>query len=193
MKVLEGLPALLRLNLEDYDMETIPRYLQDVNPRHLLLDCSLLLLTCIAAGKTGPEWDKFSHIHQVKAYAHDAGIQRKWYVMYTKDHFRFETNISRSAIAKGAMPIAIWFPGCVERACTAVKHPPLSPRRLNGLKLQGIGLLCIMRLDTGGCSDNRKHYRECNVNKISAVPAVGALQRQRTKTIVRLQPSLPTA
>jgi hypothetical protein len=41
MKVLEYMPALQRLNLEEYDVETVPRYLQDVNPRHLLLDCSV--------------------------------------------------------------------------------------------------------------------------------------------------------
>ncbi|CAO2153091.1 unnamed protein product [Urochloa humidicola] len=65
-------------------METVPRYLQNVNPRrHLLLDCSLMLLTCIAAGKSSPEWDKFSHIQQVKAYANDKGVPRKWYVLYT--------------------------------------------------------------------------------------------------------------
>ncbi|XP_066336756.1 putative disease resistance protein RGA4 [Miscanthus floridulus] len=100
MKVLEGMPALQRLNLEDYDMETVPRYLQDVNPRHLLIDCSLSLLTSIAAGKSGPEWDKFSHIQQVKAYADDEGISRKRYVTYRRDPFRFETNISGSDIAQ---------------------------------------------------------------------------------------------
>ena len=93
MKVLEGMPALQRLNLEDYGMETVPRYLQDVNPRHLLLDCSLSLLTSIAAGKSGPEWHKFSHIQQVKAYAKDEGVTRKRYVTYTRDPFNFETNI----------------------------------------------------------------------------------------------------
>jgi hypothetical protein len=55
MKVLEGIPALQRLNMEDYDMETVPRYLQDANPRHLQLDCSLSLLTSVAAGKSDPE------------------------------------------------------------------------------------------------------------------------------------------
>ncbi|CAD6254674.1 unnamed protein product [Miscanthus lutarioriparius] len=100
MKVLEGMPSLQRLILEDYDMETVPRYLQDVNPRHLLLDCSLSLLTSIAAGKSGPEWDKFSHIQLVKAYANDKGSPRNWYVFYTRDPFRFETNISGSAIAQ---------------------------------------------------------------------------------------------
>ncbi|XP_066333462.1 putative disease resistance RPP13-like protein 1 [Miscanthus floridulus] len=100
MKVLEGMPALQRLNLEDYDMETVPRYLQDVNPRHLLLDCSLSLLTSIAAGKSGPEWHKFSHIQQVKAFATDERISRKRYVTYRRDPFRFETNISGSAIAQ---------------------------------------------------------------------------------------------
>jgi len=100
MKVLEGLPALQRLDLEDYDMETVPRYLQDLRIRHLLLNCSLSLLTSLAAGKTSPEWDKFSHIQQVKAYANDAGILRKWYVLYTRDPFHLETNISRSVIAR---------------------------------------------------------------------------------------------
>jgi hypothetical protein len=97
MNVLEGMPALQRVTLEDYDLETVPRYLQDVNPGHLLLYCSLSLLTCIAAGKFGPEWDKLRHIQQVKAYADDEGSPRKWYVLYTRDPFRFETNISRTA------------------------------------------------------------------------------------------------
>ncbi|CAL4982304.1 unnamed protein product [Urochloa decumbens] len=109
LKVLEGMPALQRLNLEDYDMETVPRYLQDVNPRHLLLDCSLSLLTCIAAGKSGPEWDKFSRIQQVKAYAKDEGVPRKWDMLYTRDPFRFETNISHAAIAE-ARSNRTWFP-----------------------------------------------------------------------------------
>ncbi|KAG2556034.1 hypothetical protein PVAP13_8NG086400 [Panicum virgatum] len=70
------MPALQRLNLIDHDMEIVPRYLQDIKPRHLQLDCSLRLLTSIAAGKSGPEWDKFSHIQQVKAYANDAAIAK---------------------------------------------------------------------------------------------------------------------
>jgi hypothetical protein len=101
MKVLEGMPALLKLTLKDYGMEAMPRYLKDVMPRHLLLDSSLSLLTCIAAGKSSPQWDKFSHIHQVKAYAHDEGIPRKRYVMYTRDPFCLETNICHSARAQG--------------------------------------------------------------------------------------------
>ncbi|KAG2560393.1 hypothetical protein PVAP13_8KG060500 [Panicum virgatum] len=100
MKVLNGVTALQRLTLEDYDMETVPVYLQDVRPRHLQLDCSLRLLSSIAAGKFGPEWDKFSHTQQVKAYADDEGVSRKWHVLYTRDPFHLETNISRSAIAQ---------------------------------------------------------------------------------------------
>jgi hypothetical protein len=110
LKVLEGMPALQRLNLEDYVMETVPRYLQDVNPRHLLLDCSLSLLTYIAAGKPSPEWDKLNHIQQVKAYADDKGCPRKWYVLYTRDPFRLETNISRSAIAQGKLTFPVLHP-----------------------------------------------------------------------------------
>ncbi|RCV37258.1 hypothetical protein SETIT_8G048700v2 [Setaria italica] len=52
LKALEGLPALERLELEDYDMETLPGYLQDVNPSHLQIVCNVSLLTSIAKGKS---------------------------------------------------------------------------------------------------------------------------------------------
>ncbi|KAL6653253.1 hypothetical protein ACP70R_008831 [Stipagrostis hirtigluma subsp. patula] len=109
VKVLEGVPALQRLELEDYSMETLPRYLQDVNLRHLLLNCMVPLLTSIAAGKSSPEWGKISHIKQVKAYANAKGLPRKWYVLYTRVPFSFETNISRSAIAK-ERKYRTWYP-----------------------------------------------------------------------------------
>ncbi|CAL4982313.1 unnamed protein product [Urochloa decumbens] len=96
MKVLEGMPELKILNLEDHDMETIPGYVQNIKPMSLVLDCSLLLLTSIAAQNSSLEWSKLRHIQQVKAYANDGGVQRKWYVLYTRDPFRFETNINSS-------------------------------------------------------------------------------------------------
>jgi hypothetical protein len=102
LKVLEGMPALRRLLLKNYSMPTLPGYLQDVHPRHLLeIDCDVSLLTSMARGKSGHEWVKFCHIRQVKAYADndDNGTERKWYVFYTKDPFSFKTNISRSAIS----------------------------------------------------------------------------------------------
>jgi hypothetical protein len=52
-------------------MKTIPGYLHNVNPRDLVLDCDISLLASIAKGKSSPEWDKLSHIKQVKAYADD--------------------------------------------------------------------------------------------------------------------------
>jgi hypothetical protein len=103
--VLEGLPALQRLVLEDYDMETLPGYVRNVNPRDLHLYCDISLLASIAKGKSGPEWDKFSHIKHVKAYADDDdnNILSKWYVKYTRDPFSFKTNISLSADASGKL------------------------------------------------------------------------------------------
>ncbi|CAL4989370.1 unnamed protein product [Urochloa decumbens] len=101
LKVLEGLPGLERLELEDYDMEALPRYLQDVNPSHLQIDCDVAQLTSIAKGKSSPEWDKFSHVKQVKAYADNNAnnIQRKWYVKYAREPFSFKTNMTPSAEA----------------------------------------------------------------------------------------------
>jgi hypothetical protein len=92
---LEGLPTLQRLWIEDYDMETLPGYLQDVNPRLLELDCNVSLLTSIATGISSPEWDKINHVKQVKAYANDdeINIKRKWHVRYTSGPFTFKTNI----------------------------------------------------------------------------------------------------
>lgn len=71
MKILEGLPTLQSIVLVDYKMETLPGYLQNVNPRILDVDSDISLLASMATGKSGPEWDKFSHIRQVKAYPDD--------------------------------------------------------------------------------------------------------------------------
>ncbi|KAK3119507.1 hypothetical protein QOZ80_9AG0671530 [Eleusine coracana subsp. coracana] len=99
LKILEGLPALQKLVLEDYRMETLPVYLKHVNPRHLLeILCDVSVPTSMAAGKSGPEWDKFNHIRQVKAYGKIQGFNSKWYLHYTRDPFSLKTNISRSAI-----------------------------------------------------------------------------------------------
>ncbi|KAG2560397.1 hypothetical protein PVAP13_8KG061184 [Panicum virgatum] len=101
MKVLEDVPALQELLLKDYDMETLPVYMWHVKPRHIQIDCSLSLLTSIAAGRSR----QFRQIHEVKAYADDEakGISRKWYVVYTRDPFNYRTNISRSAVIQGKL------------------------------------------------------------------------------------------
>ncbi|TVU26664.1 hypothetical protein EJB05_29219, partial [Eragrostis curvula] len=103
LKVLEGVPVLQSLQLDDYNMQMLPGYLQDVIPKQLLINCNISLLTCLAAGKSSPEWDKFRHIPQVKANAQEVNnnVQRKWYVLYTRSPFSFKTNISRSAINQG--------------------------------------------------------------------------------------------
>ncbi|EMS66855.1 hypothetical protein TRIUR3_03241 [Triticum urartu] len=78
LKVLEGVPALQRLMLEDDYMETLPEYMGSINPRRLELYCSLALLASMTVAQSGLEWDKFSHIEHVKAYAHEGDNPRKW-------------------------------------------------------------------------------------------------------------------
>ncbi|SPT20301.1 unnamed protein product [Triticum aestivum] len=76
------------------NMMGLPLYLQTVNPSHLLVDCSLEILGFMAAGKSGSEWDKFSHIQHVEAYADsDCWDDKKWHVLYTREPFSIETNV----------------------------------------------------------------------------------------------------
>jgi Leucine-rich repeat (LRR) protein len=96
LKALEDVPELLRLELEDYRMETIPMYLWSVKTRHLLLDCSLALLSSMVTERSGLGMDKvISGAQHVKAYARNGQEQRKWYILYTRVPYSFETNISR--------------------------------------------------------------------------------------------------
>uniref|UniRef100_M8B7H8 Putative disease resistance RPP13-like protein 1 n=1 Tax=Aegilops tauschii TaxID=37682 RepID=M8B7H8_AEGTA len=47
-------------------------------------------------GKSGSEWDKFSHIQHVEAYADsDCWDDKKWHVLYTREPFSIETNVQR--------------------------------------------------------------------------------------------------
>jgi len=102
LKLLESIPALERLVLEDYTMETLPEYTRDIKPRHFQLDYRVWLLTQLAVGQSGTEWDKFSHVENVRAYAHDGSNRRKWYMVYTKrDYFKLDSNISPSTIFEG--------------------------------------------------------------------------------------------
>ncbi|VAI94311.1 unnamed protein product [Triticum turgidum subsp. durum] len=99
LKVLERIASLERLLLEDYTMEKLPEYMRDIKPRYLQLFCRLWLLYVVAAGQSGTEWDKFSRVEHVKAYAPDGDNQRKWYVLYTRgDNCKLDSNISSSTI-----------------------------------------------------------------------------------------------
>uniref|UniRef100_A0A0D3G539 Uncharacterized protein n=1 Tax=Oryza barthii TaxID=65489 RepID=A0A0D3G539_9ORYZ len=108
MRILEGVPELLRLELKDLDMEELPGYLlQSVSPRHLLLDCSLEMLTAISTGESGPEWSKLSRVQHLKAYADQGDNERRWHVLYTRDPYRFETNIGISSSSSSGGKTAI--------------------------------------------------------------------------------------
>lgn len=101
LRVLKGVTQLHSLAVEDYEMKTLPGYLQSICPRDLSLDCSLKLLTSISKRADGPEWHKLTNIQRVKAYAEDHAEDevhlRKWYVFYTKDTDNFDTNIDHSS------------------------------------------------------------------------------------------------
>ncbi|VAI94391.1 unnamed protein product [Triticum turgidum subsp. durum] len=99
LKVLEHIASLERLYLEDYNMEELPECMRDIKLRHLQLFCRLWLLSAVAAGQSGTEWDKFSQVEHVKAYAHDGYNQRKWYVLYSRgDKCKLDSNISSSTV-----------------------------------------------------------------------------------------------
>ncbi|CAM0879338.1 unnamed protein product [Alopecurus aequalis] len=98
LKVLESIPILEKLVLKDYAMEILPEYLRGITARNLELLCRLWLLASLAVGQSGTEWDKFSHVEHVKAYAGDKNNTRKWYVLYTRDNCKLDSNISRSKV-----------------------------------------------------------------------------------------------
>uniref|UniRef100_A0A8R7JW06 Disease resistance RPP13-like protein 1 n=2 Tax=Triticum urartu TaxID=4572 RepID=A0A8R7JW06_TRIUA len=108
LKVLERIASLESLGLEDYTMEELPEYMRDIKARHLQLFCRLLLLSAIAAGQSGTEWDKFSQVEHVKAYARDGDNQRKWYVLYTRgDNCKLDSNISSSTVFEETLSSSI--------------------------------------------------------------------------------------
>ncbi|KAF7105358.1 hypothetical protein CFC21_106175 [Triticum aestivum] len=99
LKVLERIASLERLVLEDYNMEKLPEYMRNIKPKHLQLFCRLWLLSVVATGQSGTEWDKFGQVEHVKAYAGDGDSQRKWYVLYTRgDNCKLDSNISSSTV-----------------------------------------------------------------------------------------------
>ncbi|KAM3296666.1 hypothetical protein ACQJBY_038824 [Aegilops geniculata] len=102
LKVLEGVSALHRLVLSDVNMVTLPEYMGGINPNHLELYCSLALLSSIAAGQSSPEWNKFGHIEYMKVYAREGDNARKWYILYTANPYKLETNVSHSFMSRGS-------------------------------------------------------------------------------------------
>ncbi|TVU26657.1 hypothetical protein EJB05_29211, partial [Eragrostis curvula] len=193
LKVLEGVPALQRLVLEDYGMQLLPGYLQDVNPNQLLLRCGMSLLTCIAAGKSSPEWNKISHIWQVKAYAYDAdtNIQRTWYVLYTRDPFSFKTNVSSSAINQArsermwsayedTCPVEEEWPA--GRRAYVDKRQPLCQRfRCNAYRhlVFWLSEVCLHCSEADGIADSSDQWTEAAVTSYAA-PTADASDRGRT-------------
>ncbi|XP_048536518.1 putative disease resistance RPP13-like protein 1 isoform X2 [Triticum urartu] len=107
LNVLEVVPALQILVLNDYTMEVLPEYMRDIKPRHLQVDCKPLLLASVAAGQSGTEWDKFSHVEHVKAYADDGNSFRALFMLYTRDPCSLRTNINHPFVSAGTLSSSV--------------------------------------------------------------------------------------
>ncbi|XP_048568961.1 disease resistance RPP13-like protein 4 [Triticum urartu] len=101
LKTATDMAALRRLELRVFSWESqLPVYLQTVKPSHLLLTCNLAVLTSMAAGESSSEWDKFSHIKQVEAYADDGADEKKWHVLYSSESCDIQTNIHQDRLVE---------------------------------------------------------------------------------------------
>ncbi|KAI4998874.1 hypothetical protein ZWY2020_054216 [Hordeum vulgare] len=101
LETLQQMAALRRLELRVFSCEDqLPVYLQTVKPSHLLLTCNLVVLTSMAEGESSSDWDKFSHIKQVEAYAEDGGDEKKWHVLYTSESGNIQTNIHQNRLVE---------------------------------------------------------------------------------------------
>lgn len=101
LETLQQMAALRRLELRVSIWENqLPLYLQTVKPSHLQLTCNLVVLTSMAEGESSSEWDKFSHIKQVEAYAEDGGDEKKWHVLYTSESGNIQTNIHQNRLVE---------------------------------------------------------------------------------------------
>jgi len=62
VEVLQGVPALDSMEMEDGTMETVPEYVTTVRPRYLKLTCRKQLYESLITGSSSSEYDKISHI-----------------------------------------------------------------------------------------------------------------------------------
>ncbi|KAM3310190.1 hypothetical protein ACQJBY_031090 [Aegilops geniculata] len=101
LETLQEMAALRRLELTVFESENqLPVYLQTVQPSHLLLTCNLAVLTSMAEGESSFDWDKFSHIKQVEAYAKGGEDEKKWHVLYKSESCNIQTNIHQDRLVE---------------------------------------------------------------------------------------------
>ncbi|CAM0870107.1 unnamed protein product [Alopecurus aequalis] len=94
LESLQEMSALQSLTIKIQDSEKqLPLYLPTVKPNHLVLKCGDWLLTCMAEGKSGPNWDAFNHIQHVEVYAIDEDGENILYMSYTREPYKIETSI----------------------------------------------------------------------------------------------------
>ncbi|CAM0953221.1 unnamed protein product [Alopecurus aequalis] len=101
LESLEEMNALRRLVLElVYKQERLPLFLQTIKPSHLQLNCRLASLASMAAGKSGAEWENFSHIQNVEAYSNLETGDNRWHVFYTREPYSMKTNIDLQSLKR---------------------------------------------------------------------------------------------
>uniref|UniRef100_A0A0E0DAZ2 Uncharacterized protein n=1 Tax=Oryza meridionalis TaxID=40149 RepID=A0A0E0DAZ2_9ORYZ len=102
LKVLKKVKALSSIELKDYEMIALPKYLKSLKLRQLKIDCTLKLLHMISKREAALEWEKISHIRNIEAYVDGFDDNKRLHVFYTKETDSFKIHLGEYAASSNS-------------------------------------------------------------------------------------------